>query len=505
MYSLLEAASKLPLSTTARDQSSVARALDAEFDPSAGDSITAGCFLAGTPKGVIPSAVLSKTCAQGAAFAEEAAGAPQTRLGKNRHSRKRAHPAVGQTVTATLRNGANWRQREPSTSKTHTAKRREKHRDPLHAFQGLSMSGAGCDSSPPRSREQWPEYPAPDLTDTNDRTSGFFSSSDDEVGGLKPIPTVAGFSVAETPRRTNKASPRSSDVYPPGTRGEIGDAREASELLESTPASRGHDIGTKLSATSPILNRLLVSPADTSYTTGFRIPGPTSFLADKDVFQESSADRPAGKSPPRRNQHRQRKQGGLVKERPGANQGLKQLQGGGGGKGCVGGQTASNAHSLLSQRLEGIMAAYSNSGAAAPVLPAGTAAEKQGAKAAKARTGKRTRGGGGGDRGGDADEQASSPRSRAAVAGATDGGGRTARWRQGGTSSAAVAAAAKAAERTKQLEALMNAAMESPITYEEQVRRERLAHLRMMYTVRQTYGVALVACIARCIAVRRCV
>ncbi|CAN0035308.1 unnamed protein product, partial [Pylaiella littoralis] len=63
------------------------------------------------------------------------------------------------------------------------------------------------------------------------------------------------------------------------------------------------------------------------------------------------------------------------------------------------------------------------------------------------------------------------------------GGGCTVRWKQAGSSSAAVAAAAKAVERARKLEALMNAAMETPVTYEEQVRRERLAHLRVMYTV----------------------
>lgn len=42
-----------------------------------------------------------------------------------------------------------------------------------------------------------------------------------------------------------------------------------------------------------------------------------------------------------------------------------------------------------------------------------------------------------------------------------------------------------AAERIKQLEDLMDAAMESPVTYEEQIRRERLTHLRMLYTVRR--------------------
>lgn len=45
------------------------------------------------------------------------------------------------------------------------------------------------------------------------------------------------------------------------------------------------------------------------------------------------------------------------------------------------------------------------------------------------------------------------------------------------------AGAAAAAERIKELEAVMDVAMTSPVTYEEQVRRERLAHLRVMYTV----------------------
>ena len=61
---------------------------------------------------------------------------------------------------------------------------------------------------------------------------------------------------------------------------------------------------------------------------------------------------------------------------------------------------------------------------------------------------------------------------------------------QGGSSAAASTGAGAAAagvvtdaQRTRQLEAMMHAAMENPVTYEEQIRRERLAHLRMMYTV----------------------
>lgn len=57
------------------------------------------------------------------------------------------------------------------------------------------------------------------------------------------------------------------------------------------------------------------------------------------------------------------------------------------------------------------------------------------------------------------------------------------RWREKPSRAAAAAAAGAAASRMRQLEAMMDAALQNPVTYEEQLRRERLAHLRMMYTV----------------------
>ena len=45
-------------------------------------------------------------------------------------------------------------------------------------------------------------------------------------------------------------------------------------------------------------------------------------------------------------------------------------------------------------------------------------------------------------------------------------------------------------QRARQLDLMMQAAMKNPVTYEEQIRRERLAHLRMMYTVSVSTGLS---------------
>lgn len=69
---------------------------------------------------------------------------------------------------------------------------------------------------------------------------------------------------------------------------------------------------------------------------------------------------------------------------------------------------------------------------------------------------------------------------------------RAKRTREGGRSAGVggsvtrEAEAAAVAERMRELEALMDVAMTSPVTYEAQVRRERLARLRMMYTVSES-------------------
>ncbi len=497
MYSLLEAANRQPISTNtaARDQSPAARASGAEFDRSAGNSITAGCFLAGTTTGTIPPVVLSKetSATHGAAFAEEASRARQHSLGTHGESRKRARPGVGPAAAAEpLRNGAKGRRREFARRKPHAGKSRHAREETLHGFQVLHRHGAASGLSPPPLRVQGPERSPPALADTDESVSGFCPSSGDEVGGLRPTTTAtaAGYPSGGTRRRSNAASPRSPEV-PSRRKGNGENIGVDYEVLNSPPATRDHAVGTTLSTPSPVLNGLLVSPTDNSFIPGFKIPGPASFLADVDLGREGSHKRPAsakqqtppgsggnGASPTRqRRRHRQGKRGGVINDRPRASsKNPKQHQGGGGcGGGGIGGdasdRTASNAESLLSQRLQGIVAAYSNT---TPVVFTHAGAEKKEAVAAKARIGKQARGGG---------VQASSPRGKAGMADGTGAASSSARWRQVGTSGAAVCAAAKAAERTKQLEALMNAAMESPITYEEQVRRERLAHLRMMYTV----------------------
>eukprot|EP00903_Cladosiphon_okamuranus_P007817 g7563.t1 len=143
------------------------------------------------------------------------------------------------------------------------------------------------------------------------------------------------------------------------------------------------------------------------------------------------------------------------------------------------------AHSspFLSRRLDGIFSAYSNHTEGPPTVSSASKATLEKISTAKSKpgSGELARGGGGG---GDADSNSGSgTRSWAGVPvvyDAAGGGGSTAHWKHGRNTAGAVAAA-RAAERTKQLEALMNAAMESPVTYEEQIRQERLAHLRMMY------------------------
>lgn len=488
MYSLLEAANRQPLSTAARDQSPAARASVVEFDRSAGNSITAGCYLAGTSTGTIPPAVLSKetSATHGAAFAEEAFGARQPNLGTNGKSRKRANPGAGPVAAAQSLSSGAIGNKESASRKPHAGKSRDAREETLHSFQVLHRHGAASGLSPPLLRMQWPERPPPALADTNESVSGLCPSSDDEVGGLQPTATAtaADYPVSEKRRRADTASPKSPEI-PPRGKISIADKRVGSEGSISPPSSRDYAVDTTSNKPSPVLNGLLVSPTDSSFMPGFKTHGPTSLLADVDLSRESSHDRPIsvkqqalpgngdhGASPTRRKQqHRPRKQDGTMKDMPHASsKNQKQHQGGGTG-GNANDRTASNAQSLLSQRLEGIMAAYSNT---TPVVSAHAAAEKREAVAAKARIGKRARGDGG---------QPSRPRGKAGMMDGTGGTGSSARWRQAETTVAAVSAAAKAADRTKQLEALMNAAMESPITYEEQIRRERLAHLRMMYTV----------------------
>ena len=80
-------------------------------------------------------------------------------------------------------------------------------------------------------------------------------------------------------------------------------------------------------------------------------------------------------------------------------------------------------------------------------------------------------------------QQAGSSAAAGAGAGAGAGPGAGMSAAAVAVSSVPVPAAVTDAQRARQLEAMMHAAMENPVTYEEQIRRERLAHLRMMCTV----------------------
>lgn len=94
------------------------------------------------------------------------------------------------------------------------------------------------------------------------------------------------------------------------------------------------------------------------------------------------------------------------------------------------------------------------------------------------------------------DDPASPPKQRAGGKRARgrreDGQPTTGRWRTVGTSAAGATVGSAVARRMRQLEEMMGAAMESPVTYEEQVRRERLAHLRVVYEVCRTGPMRLI-------------
>ncbi|CAN0267538.1 unnamed protein product [Ectocarpus sp. 4 AP-2014] len=274
-------------------------------------------------------------------------------------------------------------------------------------------------------------------------------------------------------------------------RKENGVAEESAvpELLQDSPTTA--DDGINASFGNPLASTRSLQPSKDSFGS-FQIPGPTSFLMSAEspedntaatstsVQQETQRSYNGGASTREEQQstrqhHQQQQQQGLrkgVHRKPADTNGKKRV-----------GKTKPQAPGgklLSSQRLDGIMVAYSNNHLAPPILPTSAAATKKETMAAKKNGAQRTVGGS--DAGGNKQAR-SSTRVGAGLSEDVSSGGSTTRWRQGASNSAAVRAAAKAAERTKKPEALMNAAMESPVTYEEQVRRERLAHLRVMYTV----------------------
>lgn len=465
MYSLLAAANEESSSTAARGEPP-----EVAFDRSGGNTITRGCYLAGTTPGAIALGGLSTGAgaAPAVAYAEEGAGARQALLGIDKISRKRAHPGpgVGLIGTGPQRNRVKGLpQRDSASRERIEAISQDKHpqrqQKPFREFRIAGSNAA-------------PEFfnnnvSSPDITDTDEGCSALLQPSDEtRFGGFEFTATTnSPWSPVGDFRRTDVAFPVPAGAMP--------------EYSEGEPAEpTGPELVGPLSVTCD--NG--INPTVSSFS--FRTPGPSSFLASNNLRKEDSASRaPAarhkqascksrGSLATRKEQHRH--QGKNTATTTNSDRLLKPHQRSGKKK------TAHSSPSL-SRRLDGIFSAYSNHTDGAPtVSSANTAATEKGPTAEqKIRGGKCASGGGGGGDG----KKKSSTRTRAGaqvVHDATGGDGSTAGWTHGGNTAAAVAAA-RAAERTRQLEALMNAAMESPVTYEEQIRRERLVHLRMMYTV----------------------
>lgn len=153
--------------------------------------------------------------------------------------------------------------------------------------------------------------------------------------------------------------------------------------------------------------------------------------------------------------------------------------GGGGGRNekHKGMQKSKRSATAISWQLQALIAAYANAGlvgSTTAAAPAGSERTMVGANFPVSATNARTRGKrvrGGRTKG----ESASSGEDRCG-----DEGGRSRRKTSVGLGVAGV----PCATRMRRLEAAMEAALERPVTYEEQARQERLAHLRMTYTVR---------------------
>ncbi|CAB1110546.1 unnamed protein product [Ectocarpus sp. CCAP 1310/34] len=505
MYSLLEAAGKGAPTSPARDRPSLAGPPPAHFDLTGGNSITAGCFLGAA------AAAAATPCTGPPPVTLSTAGTSEVPMGtkndglfgvRQRHpllavdgiARKRRHAGVSQKT-------APWKNAKGPEQPGQTSWNTSITAVGLDKQQRSQQQGAAKTRKPTGSVEipamkifhgtgsiDSERSPDVDVMGTNGGVSEFSSAhpSDDENGQGQYTTDVSSSSLHEE-SRLNGSAP----VVVSHDRKEEGVAEEPAvpELLPDSPTTA--DDGINASFGNPPTSTRPLQPSKDGFGS-FQIPGPTSFLMSAEspedntaasstsVEQEAQSSYNGGACTREEQQssqqhHQQQQQQRL---RKGAYQKPADLN----GKKRVGKTTLQKPGGKLSssQRLDGIMAAYSNNNLVPPILPTSAAATKKETMAAKKSGAKRTVGGGSGDGG---NKQArSSTRVGAGLSEDVSGGGGTTRWRQGESDSAAVRAAAKAAERMKRLEALMNAAMESPVTYEEQVRRERLAHLRVMYT-----------------------
>eukprot|EP00752_Nemacystus_decipiens_P006227 g5617.t1 len=488
MYSLLEAASKEPTSAPTQ-----AHPPAAGLDRSGGTSIIAGCYLAGAntraPAPGLRSTGAGAGAAPSATFAAEGPGASPALLGAdNSSSRKRARPGAGaeQTVAGPQRNDAKGRQSyRASASRRRTEDNgwdpQQWQRQPLQPFQDCRTTG--INAAPTFASSGVSSH---DVTDTDGKGSGLFHpSAGERFGVIDATVITTGSPAGEEPRTDGVFSNTFDDVeeYRVG-----GPAEPADPELLGPPLGTSENTNPTVDKSSAVPVSLRVAPGGSDLS--FRTPGPTSFLtSSSNVIDEDSATRlPAahqqtlsgcsGAPATRMRRHRHQEHEGADTLSSSGNRHHKPYHK------RSGNAQATHSSPFLSRQLDGIFSAYSNHGGdGAPTVPStSTAANKREPKADKGRGGKRARGGGGG--GGDGNKK-KGVRTKAGVQAIQDATGSncsTARWKHGGNTAPAITAA-RAAERTRQLEALMNAAMESPITYEEQIRRERLAHLRMMYTM----------------------
>lgn len=449
MYSLLQSPEKESSAPASQTLSSTIGPTETEFDRSGSNSITAGCFLGPiAAPAVLPRA--SGAVSPEALSTSDAWAVPDHANTRDRHdTRLTIHKTTARSLdgSGTIESPAVKRCKRPTLDPTDTQKGVPEFSFVNPTSDENRVPETPVASASPRSEKPWP----------------------DEVGGSASLPSKGNNGV---------------DISRPGVY----------EVFQASPVVGSGTINTKLRAPPALSsnNTLLPSSKDISYVTSFQVPGSTSFLMKKGTLPDEYTGsvhipvqnrcRPpySGFRQPPPQQQQQTVKGDEIPRLKPEHANIK-------------GPQAPSDQPFPSRQLDGIIAAYSSNHQAVPMLPAGSAAaaSKQETSVTRKRGAKRTRLGGGGARG-DTGGQASPNKARVGVGkpvalDISGGSGRTTGWRQTCGSSAAVAAATKAAERTKQLEALMNAAMESPITYEEQVRRERLAHLRVMYTVRKPW------------------
>lgn len=373
---------------------------------------------------------------------------------------------------------------------------RDRHNSNRHFDENAAtnIDGSGTKDSPAVKRRKPPTLGLVDMQE-GDPGISFTDLEHDDKNGVPETTIVSPSFRSEKPPPYKYSTEGSPPLISNGRRGsEIKMPKDYE--LRASPVIREDVISTTLRVPSRAISGSILqsSSKDTGHMTNFQFTGPISFPMKKDAFSDKSttivqipAWNRCGPPPSSYKQPRLQQQ----QEEAGEEDTIPRLKADGREHPTTTGSHATSDKPFLTRQLDGIMAAYSSTQRVIPVPPTGAAtSSRKGTVVAKKRGAKQGRGGGGsgGAQGNNVRQARSDARVGEGVSvalDATGAGSRTVGWRQTGSSSAVVAAAAKTAERTRQLEALMNAAMESPITYEEQVRRERLAHLRVMYTVRR--------------------